>query len=76
MEKASGSVLSSFWTSEKDEKVQTAIILNRAGSHVLEVYDTFIWTDDSDKDKPDKVFEVLERYCNPRDNEVIESHRF
>ena len=76
MEKASGSVLSSFWTSEKDEKVQTAIILNRAGSHVLEVYDNFIWTDDSDKDKPGKVFEVLERYCNPRDNEVIESHRF
>ena len=76
MEKASGSVLSSFWTSEKDEKVQTVIILNRAGSHVFEVYDTFIWTDDSDKDKPDKVFEVLERYCNPRDNEVIESHRF
>ena len=31
---------------------------------------------DGDKDKPDKVLEALERYCNPRDNEVIESHRF
>ena len=40
------------------------------------MYDTFIWTDDGDKDKPDKVLEALERYCNPRDNEVIESHRF
>ena len=57
MEKANGSVLSSFWTSEKDEKVQTVIILNRAGSHVFEVYDTFIWTNDGDKDKPDKVLE-------------------
>ena len=35
-----------------------------------------IWTDDGDKDKPDEVLEALERYCNPRDNEVIESHRF
>ena len=27
-------------------------------------------------DARDKVLEALERYCNPRDNEVIESHRF
>ena len=26
--------------------------------------------------KPDKVLEALENYCNPRDNEVLESHRF
>ena len=31
---------------EKDDKIQTAIILNCAGPHVLEVYDTLIWTDD------------------------------
>ena len=68
--------LAASGASEKDGKVQTAIILNCAGPHVLEVYDTFIWTDDGDKDKPDKVLEALERYCNPRDNEVIESHRF
>ena len=68
--------LAASGASEKDDKVRTAIILNCAGPHVLEVYDTFIWTDDGDKDKPDKVLEALERYCNPRDNEVIESHRF
>ena len=62
--------------SEKDDKVQTDIILNCAGPHVLEVYDTFIWTDDGVKDKPDKVLEGLERYCNPREHEVIEYHRF
>ena len=68
--------LAASGASEKDNKVQTAIILNCAGPHVLEVYDTFIWTDDSDKDKPDKVLEALERYCNPRDNEVIDSGTF
>ena len=26
--------------------------------------------------KPDKLFEKLEGYCNPRKNEVLESHRF
>ena len=36
--------LAASGASEKDDKVQTAIILNCAGPHVLEVYDTFIWT--------------------------------
>ena len=57
-------------------KIQCAIILNCAGPHVLEVYDTFILTDDSDKDKPKRVLEALEVCCNPHDNEVIKSHRF
>ena len=56
--------------SEKDGKVQTAIILNCGGPRVLEVYNTFIWTDDGEKDKPDKVLEALERYCNPRDKSL------
>ncbi|CAC5360212.1 unnamed protein product [Mytilus coruscus] len=29
-----------------------------------------------DEKKPDKLFEKLEAYCNPRKNEVLESHRF
>ena len=60
----------------KDGKVQTAIILNCAGPQVLEVYDNIAWESDDDKHKPDKVLEALENYCNPRDNEVLESHRF
>ena len=60
----------------KDKKIQTAIILNCAGPHVLEVYDNFTWESEGDEDKPEKVFEALERYCNPRANEVFESHRF
>ena len=59
--------------SEKDGNVQTAIFFNCAGPHV---YDNLVLGDARDKNKPDKVLQVLERYCNPRANEVIESHRF
>ena len=62
--------------SAKNGKVQTAIILNCAGPKVLEVYDDIAWESDDDKHKPDKVLEALENYYNPRDNEVLKSHRF
>ena len=68
--------LAASGASVKDEKVQTAIILNCAGPQVLEVYDNIAWEGDDDKHKPDKVLEALENYCNPRENEVLESHRF
>ena len=62
--------------SAKDGKVQTAIILNCAGTQVLEFYDNIGWGNAEDKHKPGKVLEALENYCNPRDNEVLGSHRF
>ena len=68
--------LAASGASAKDEKVQTAIILNCAGPQVLEVYDNIAQESDDYKHKPDKVLEALENYCNPRDNEVLESHRF
>ena len=43
---------------------------------MLEVYDNIVWETAEDKHKPAKVLEALENYCNPRDNEVLESHRF
>ena len=60
----------------KDGKVQTAIILNCAGRQVLDVYDTIARESDDDKHIADKVLRALENHCNPRDNEVLESHRF
>ena len=50
----------------KDVKVQTAIILNCAGTQVLEVYDNIVSEDPGDKHRPVKVLEALENYCNPR----------
>ena len=38
--------LAASGTSTKDGKVQTAIILNSAGPHVLEVYDNIAWESD------------------------------
>lgn len=62
--------------SEKDDMVQTAIILNCAGPHILEMYDNFLQGDARDEDKPAIVLEALEKYYIPRDNKVIEPHRF
>jgi hypothetical protein len=61
---------------EKAKKTQTAIILHCAGPSVLEVYDQFTWGDTEDRDDPADVFTKRAAYCNPRDNEVLESHRF
>ena len=44
--------------------------------HLLYYYDNIVWENAEGKHKPDKVLEALENYCNPRDNEVLESHRF
>lgn len=62
--------------SEKSNTVKTAVILNCAGPQVLEVYDNSTWDNDEDKNDPDKVLTAIENYCNPRKNEVLESHRF
>ena len=68
--------LAASGASAKEGKVQTEIILNCAGPQVLEVYDNIVWENADDKHKPDKVLEALENYCNPRNNKVLESHRF
>lgn len=63
-------------SAERSKPVQTAIILNCAGSHVLEIYDQMTWETEGDELDPEKVFTAIEKYCNPRENEVLESHRF
>ena len=62
--------------SEKDKKIQTSIVLHCAGPKVIEIYDQFEWDSPDDKDDPEKVYRNIEKYCNPRKNEVLESHRF
>ncbi|CAC5382385.1 unnamed protein product [Mytilus coruscus] len=61
---------------KKDGAVQVAIILNCAGPNIVDIFDQIQWTEGGDEKKPDKLFEKLEAYCNPRKNEVLESHRF
>lgn len=56
--------------------VQTATIINCGGENLLRIYDHFIWENEQDKDDPAIVFRKIEEYCNPRRNEVAESHKF
>ena len=51
---------------KKDKEVQIAIILNCAGPQIIDIYDQFICDEEGDEKKPDKLFEKLEGYCNPR----------
>ena len=61
---------------KKDKSVQTAILLHCAGPQTLEIYDQFAFANAEEKDDPAIVLKKLEEYCNPRQNEVLESHRF
>ena len=61
--------------SEEDDKEETAIIYF-ASPHILKLHANLVWANNDGKNNPVKILEALEIYCNPRDNEVIESHRF
>ena len=57
--------------SEKENATKTAILLHCAGPQVVEIYDTFVFDNDEDKDNPKKVLEKLEQFCIPVQNEVL-----
>ena len=61
---------------EKAPETQVAIILHCAGPEVVEVFDQFTWTDENDRNDPEKVLDKIQNFCNPRTNEVIECYRF
>ena len=61
---------------EKDEKVQTAILLHCAGPEVQEIYEHFVYGEGQSKDDPQVVLQKLEEYCAPKTGEVIATHRF
>ena len=61
---------------KKDAKVRVAILLHCAGPNILDIYDQATWEDPDHKNDPVKVLQMIEIYCNPRKNEVLESHRF
>ena len=53
-------------SSEKDAKIQKAIILNCAGPQVIKVAKQFTYADDEDKDDPQVLLKKIAEYCNPR----------
>jgi len=63
-------------SNEKPKKVQRAIILNCAGPQVVKIAKQFVYANDDEKDDPDVLLRMIEQYCNPRQNEVMETFRF
>ena len=70
-------------TSEKSNKMQSAVILHCARPQMIIIYEHFEWknedgTDMSEEDRndPANVLRKIEEYCNPRQSEVLQTHRF
>lgn len=61
---------------ELEDKKKVAILLNLAGDKALEVYNTFKFTRDEEKNKLDKILHMFEEYCSPRKNIVYERFVF
>ena len=52
----------------KEEGTKSAILLHVAGPEALEVYNTFTWEAEADKEKVEKIMEKFQLYCTPRKN--------
>uniref|UniRef100_H3AY83 Retrotransposon gag domain-containing protein n=1 Tax=Latimeria chalumnae TaxID=7897 RepID=H3AY83_LATCH len=61
---------------EKTEKVQAMTFLHVAGPAALDVYNTFEWEGEEDKEELAQIMGKFERYCNPRKNVTYEQHLF
>ena len=62
--------------SSKGAKIQAATFLHVIGPAALEVYNTFTWSDDEDKQKIEMILPKFEAYCIPRKNVTWERHVF
>ena len=60
----------------KDSKIQAATLLHVIGPAALEVYNTFTWDSDDDKQKVEVILTKFEAYCIPRTNVTWERHVF
>ena len=76
MKTSNGGLFSLFWCIREGRKDTNCNHFELCRPQVLEVYDDIVWENADDKHKPDKALEAFQNYCNPRGNEVLESHRF
>lgn len=60
----------------KTNKVRVAALLSVIGDDGVELYETFTWEDDEDKQKIYEVLDAFENYCTPRANILFETYRF
>ena len=62
--------------SSKEEGIQAATLLHVVGPDALEIYNTFTWEADGDRNKVTKILEKFEAYCVSRRNITWERHIF
>ncbi|CAB4026344.1 Hypothetical predicted protein, partial [Paramuricea clavata] len=60
----------------KSDKVKTSILLTCIGPKGREIYETFTFSQETDKLKLKVVLEKFSAYCNPRKNITILRHQF
>ena len=61
---------------KKSEAVQVATLLTVIGEEARDVYSTFDWFDEADKNKIAPVLQQFADYCQPRKNVPFERYRF
>jgi hypothetical protein len=58
------------------KKKQAAILLNIAGEEAIEVFNTFTFAEDEDKEDPEAILAKFQNYCEPKKNITYERHIF
>ena len=61
---------------EKSDTRKIALLLTVAGQQAVEVYNTFEFTGEEDKDKFDDVVKKFDEHCSPKKNETFERYVF
>jgi hypothetical protein len=72
--------MSATGLSNKEDEVKTNTLLHVIGPDVIEIFNTFQWTEAGDEaddnKKVDEALAKIEKYCSPKKNVVVEGHIF
>ena len=61
---------------KKSAKIQSSMLLHLIGEDALEVFNTFEFGSEEDKEKPVEILKKFDEYCNPKRNLTVERHIF
>ena len=61
---------------KQSNKVRVAALLSVIGEDAVDLFGTFEWTAEADKEKLEKVLEKFQGYCQPRSNVLFETYLF
>jgi hypothetical protein len=62
--------------SKESGKIQSSMLLHLIGEDALEVFNTFEFAFDEDKEKTSEILKNFDEYCNPKRNLTVERHIF